>query len=187
VHGSLIALLLLVSSAAAPTLQSPPVKVARGTHVLVNGYFAQGEWSDATAVNLDGNHKLMVKQDDRYLYLAIEFLQQKHSGLDLALASPPGEPLGLHVSSALGTRTYRSEGWTDYDWRAEQWSANVVGTISDGGKMRVLEPDGFEVQINRSLLGGSELFVRIELKRPAVIFPADSRDGDTAGWIRLVL
>jgi hypothetical protein len=187
-HASLITLLLLVSSAApAPAPQGSPPKVARGTHVLVNGHFAQGEWSDATAVNLDSNHKLMVKQDDRYLYLAIEFLQQKHSGLDLALASPPGETLGLHVSSALATRTYRPEGWTDYDWRAETWGANVIGTISDGGKMRVVEPDGFEVQMNRSLLRGNELFVRIELKRPAVIFPADSRDGDFTGWIRLGL
>lgn len=162
-------------------------KVRRSPPSGVNGYFSQGEWSDGAAIRLDDDHKLLVKQDNRYLYLAIELLHQKHSGLELFIASPPGESIAFHVSSALGSRTRGPEGWSDFDWRPERWTANVIGTLSEGGKMRVLEPDGFEVQMSRSFLHGNDLFVRIELKRPSVVFPADSLDGEPKGWIHLIL
>ena len=173
---------------AVPAATDPPrTKVPRGRNVLVNGTFAPREWSDAASIRLDAGHALLVKQDREYLYLGIRFEAQKHSGLELFLAPPAGPPLALHVSSALGTRTRGAAGWSEYQWRADRWGANVIGTITEDGKMKVLEPDGFEVQIEKSLLPGRDLSLRIELKRPGVVFPTGSREEDGKDWIRLAL
>lgn len=173
---------------AVPGATDPPrTKVPRGKNVLVNGSFAPREWSDAAKLPLDAGHVLLVKQDREYVYLGIRFETQKHSGLELFLAPPSGPPLALHVSSALGTRTWGATGWSERQWRADHWGANVVGTITEDGKMKVLEPDGFEVQIEKSLLPGRDLALRIELKRPGVVFPAGSREEDRKDWIRLAL
>jgi hypothetical protein len=187
-HGLVLSLLLLTSVPAAPAPEAPPAtRVPPGRHVLVNGSFAPGEWADAAAVPLDSGHVLRVKQDAEYLYLAIEFLQQKHTGLELFLGSAAGPPHAFHVSSALGSRTWGPEGWSEMAWQAEHWGANVIGTISGDGKMKLLEPNGFEIQLTKSQLRGGELAVRIELKRPAAVFPAGSRDDDPKGWLRLLL
>ena len=123
----------------------------------------------------------------QYLYLAVEFLQQKHTGLELFLGFSSGEPTALHVSSALATRVHGPNGWSSHEWRAEQWGANVIGTISDGGGMRFLEPDGFEVQVSKALLRGQDLFVRIELKRLALVLRPGSSDHEPRSWIHLTL
>lgn len=176
--GQILGLAALALAAAAPP------SVPRGTGILVNGSFAPGEWADAAEHALDADHRLRLKQDDRYLYLAIESPRARHTGLDLYLAPAGGAPWALHVSSALGQRSLGAGGWGEIEWRSEQWGANVIGTVAGEGGMRFLAPDGFEVQIARALVPGKELALRIELKRPAAVFPDGSSERDVKGWLR---
>lgn len=68
--------------ASPPAAEVRAVAVPRGAHVLVNGSFGPGEWADAAAVPLDAMHELLVKQDDRYVYVGIRFLGPRHTGLE---------------------------------------------------------------------------------------------------------
>ncbi|HYH44465.1 MAG TPA: hypothetical protein VEG34_02175 [Thermoanaerobaculia bacterium] len=160
--------------------------IPRGANVLVNGSFAPGEWDEAWVEPLDAGHELLLKRDDRYFYLGIRFLGQRHTGLDIYLAAG-GEMRALHVSSALADRRRGPEGWSEHDWRNLDWGANVIGTVAGESGPRFLEPEGFEIQLSQAAFKGRELALRIELKRPAAVFPAGTTDGDTKGWIRVQL
>jgi hypothetical protein len=160
--------------------------IPRGASVLVNGSFAPGEWDGAWVEPLDAGHELLLKRDDRYYYIGIRFLGQRHTGLELYLAAG-GEMRALHVSSALADRRREPEGWSEHDWRNLDWGANAVGTVAGESGPRFLEPEGFEVQLSQAALKGRELALRIELKRPAAVFPEGTTDGDTKGWIRVQL
>lgn len=161
-----------------------------GARVLVNGFFTAGEWNDAAVALAVANYRVLVKRDTGYLFIAVVFAAQKHTGLDASLRLESGECLQFHISSALGTRAGGPGGWGELSWRPEAWSGNAIGTIVAGGRMHTLEPDGFELQIDRSVLTASRFSLRIDLKRPAVVLPPSSGDCTAAAaqeWIGLSL
>jgi hypothetical protein len=73
-----------VVAAGAPMTRVPS---GRGNAVFVNGYIADGEWSDAATIALSDDHVLHIKQDRRFLYLAVAFPKATpHSGAELYFA-----------------------------------------------------------------------------------------------------
>lgn len=77
--------------------------VPTGPGVLVNGFLGADEWRGALRLPLDPQVELLVRQDGRYLYLAVVFKDTRHTGVDLHLTTRDGRAV-LHVSSALGER-----------------------------------------------------------------------------------
>jgi len=154
--------------------------------ILVNGHVEPDEWQDARVIFEGGGYRVFRKADARYLYLAVGFSAQKHTGIDLVLAAQSGEQILLHVSTACGIKRMAPGGsWSEYEWSVKQWGCNPVGGIVEDGKMKFLEPGGFEFQIERRLLLAGPLKLRMQLKRPAVVVPEGSSAEDTAGWVKV--
>jgi len=157
-----------------------------GGCVMVNGLMGEGEWDSSLAVELDTTTVMHVHKNAGYLFLALEFLGPRHTGIDLFLESG-GRMRMLHVSSALGEKSFEDGQWTDFSWGSNtSWTANVIGSIYEDGKTRFLEPDAFEFQIDRRELGGDcALFIR--LKRPGKVLPEGASEAGRDTWIRLEL
>lgn len=170
---------------------SPSVAVPEGGHVLTDGVFDDGEWDDAAALRL-GGVELLAKRDERYLYLALRFVDGKHSGLDLYLAAAPEVRRLFHVSSELGTKRFEEGSWTDFDWNVRGWVGNPVGYNHDPEHLVIHEPDGFELQLSRAMLaaeglGGPTLRLAFRLKRPEVEVPEGAEAAKLGEWIVLEL
>jgi hypothetical protein len=108
--------------------------------------------------------------------------------------SPPAEARA--VSVPRGANVLVNGSFAPDDWRNEDWGANAIGMVAGEGGPKFLEPEGFEVQLSRAAVldpaasrggRGGEIALRVELKRPAAVFPAGTTDSDPAGWLRLAL
>ena len=171
---------LMVSAALAMT------PVPDGGYILLNGSLGAEEWADAGNIRLDPSTEIRFQKDDKSFFLAIEFLGPRHTGVDLYIQSH-GSTRMLHVSSALGEKTFENDRWPDVAWGQNTWwSANVVESIYEEGSQRFLEPAAFEFQIDRSELGG-DIGLFIHLKRPEKLLPPGASVIATEEWLRLVL
>ena len=160
--------------------------VPDGGCVMVNGLMGEGEWDNSLAMELDTTTVMHVHKNAEYLFLAIEFLGPRHTGIDLFIESD-GRTRMLHVSSALGEKSLENGQWSDYSWgRNTLWTANVIGSIYEDGKTIFLEPEAFEFQIDRRELGSDgALFLR--LKRPGKVLPEGAGETSHDSWIQLRL
>ncbi|HEU4887457.1 MAG TPA: hypothetical protein VFV49_06200 [Thermoanaerobaculia bacterium] len=150
--------------------------------MLLNGDLAPDEWKDARPLEAGDAYGLLVKQDRQYLYVAIRFPEGlRHSGGELFVLDQSGVLASYHVSSALGRREWKGSTWTDYEWQPRTWSANVIQTIAENGKMKVLGPEGLEYQIRKDHFHGKRLRLRVELLRPAARIPESEQDAPE--WI----
>ncbi len=160
--------------------------VPDGKSILVNGLLDEGEWINSSTVQLDETTEIRAHKNSDYLFLAIAFSGQRHTGIDLYTRSN-GVTRLLHISSALGEKIFEEGVWSDYVWgRNSWWAANTIGSIFEDGRKRLLEPDAFEFQIDRRELG-ADLSLFIRLKRPAKVLPAGVTETERDKWVRLKL
>jgi len=170
-----IRLLVLSLTVASIALASEPIKVGYGRNILSNGKFGENEWSDAVKTPVDHLVNLYAKQDDKYLYLGIEFVDTMHTGIDLYLAESSFSQKMLHVSSAIAQSEFHNGKWPDPTWGGNQlWTANVVGMVVREGERGILPLDGFEFQIDKSLFHSKRWCAIVHLKRPDFIYPTDA-------------
>jgi hypothetical protein len=178
-------LILLIGAVTSAGFRVPS---RRGNAVLVNGFIGSGEWDDAGKSALTDGHALLAKQDRHFVYFAIVApAGTRHSGAELYVTDESGRIFSYHISSALGRREWRDGAWTDYEWQPASWTANVVPTIFEDGKMKALGFEAFEYQIARRNFQGRRLRVRVELRRPAAVFPSNTGETDPAGWLAVEL
>jgi len=166
-------------------------EVAGVTPVLTDGVLDDGEWSDAAALPL-GGVELLAKRDARYLYLALRFVDGKHSGLDLYLASSPEVRRMFHISSELGTERFEDGHWSERSWNVRGWVGNPIGYNHDPDALVIYEPDGLELQFSRAMLaaeglGGPGLRVALRLKRPDLTVPEGAEQAPLDEWVELKL
>jgi hypothetical protein len=171
---------LLIAAALAP------IAVPDGHYVLVNGLLGKGEWQSAITVPLDEQTELRAQKDSSSLFLAIVFKGPHHTGLDLHVKCRDDIRM-LHVSSSLSESVFRESKWSDTAWGHNQWwAANPVCVVYEDGKQRVIEPEAFEFQLDRSQLG-REVALYFHLKRPEKRLSADASPDTTDHWVRLTL
>jgi hypothetical protein len=157
--------------------------------VLPDGVFEAGEWDDAAVLPLDGV-ELLAKGDARYLYLALRFVEEKHSGLDLYLAAGPEVRRLFHISSELLWKEFAEGTWSEYRRDVRGWTGNPVGFLHEGERVEIHEPDGFELQLARSMLaaqglGADRLRLAFRLKRPELTVPAGAEAAALEDWLLL--
>ncbi|MCP4154145.1 MAG: hypothetical protein GY757_40845 [bacterium] len=178
--------LTLAAFAASPLPSHKIEGVPEGGHILVNGIFEDLEWNDALKKDLDENLKLILKQDKQYIYIGIRFMKVKHTGIDFFLSDSKGNRVMMHISSALSESRWDGTKWMESTWGLNRlWSGNVTCLYIADGKRRVVEPDGFEFQIDKKMLPGKSWSLMMKLKRPSKTFPEKAVDSDTVHWFNL--
>jgi len=164
------------------------VEVISGVNILPNGKVETSEWQDAKKIETSNDINLHFKQDSTYLYICIEFVNKMHTGIDLYLAKNEGNRKMLHVSSAIGEKTFNEGEWSDYDWGGNKhWIANSIGTIYVDGKNEIVPLEGFEFQIDKSMFNKDEWYLMIHLKRPELIYPENATSESTEHWLKINL
>ena len=95
----------------------------------------------------------------------------------------------LHISSTLASKHIGKYEWGKVPWELQAgWTGNTVGIYYDeNGKMKIIEPDGFEFQICKSFLKTTELRLRFHLKRPEKILPEHSSENNSENWYKYYL
>ena len=192
---ALAALLLAVPSPLGAEEDQPldgatrDLDIADGRHVLPDGVFDPGEWDDASALALDGV-ELLAKGDDRYLYVALRFVEETHTGLDLYLAAGAEARRLFHISSELLEKEFERGSWGAYDRDIGGWTGNPVGFLHQDDRIEIHEPEGFELQIARSLLaaeglGADTLQLAFRLKRPEKTVPEGAEEAALEDWVIL--
>lgn len=162
------------------------VPVPDGRCILLNGLLGVEEWADANVVRLDPDTEIRFQKDDESLFLAVVFLGSRHTGIDLYIQSSAGTRM-LHVSTAVGEKVFIKDRWSEITWGQNSWwSANVIGTIVEGGRQRFLEPEAFEFQFDRSDFG-DDIRLFIHLKRPEKTLPTGASANLSDKWVRLKL
>lgn len=181
-------LAIVLLCVALPSSAEPARRVPFATTtILLDGHRGWTEWSRVATIELDASHRLLLRQDREFLYAAIALENVEHSGAELYLADETGTIASYHISSALGRRVWRDGAWSPYEWQIAGWAANVIQLIQENGRTKVLAPRMIEYQIAKSLLRGKELRVRIELRRPVVVFPANASETNPAEWLAIRL
>jgi hypothetical protein len=217
--GLLLPILALLGWACGPTEETRvPDTVADGRlvlpegdgrPVLLDGLFSTGEWEDATAVPVGDAFTLHFKHYRGFVFVGVEVHDLTIPVVDLYVRSGDGPIRQLHASAQLGERELSAvvEDTPPFRWGlTRDWYANEVrmdrvsrdslesaGVDPTEAILRTLVPyDGFEMQLRRSKVPGSQWRVRIEVHSGAeheapYVYPAQTSLDDTEDWLVLVL
>jgi len=63
----------------------------------------------------------------------------------------------------------------------------VINLYIEDGKNKIVEPDGFEFQIDKTMFSGKVWYVMMHLKRPEKIYLARATNLDIIHWLRINL
>jgi hypothetical protein len=188
---TLVALLTFQSRTSFAQSTAPQsITVPKGRLVLLDGRLGPEEWRDARKVEVSSSVSLYLKQDDQYLYVAVEHKTPMVFGVNLYFdTGDPHRYLNLHASAKLGERYGHSGEWPEWAWwNNEGWAANVARAISF--EERKFMPDAAkELQISRTRLGKSRLLMRLDIETSsgAQDMPEEGLERDGKHWLELKL
>jgi hypothetical protein len=188
---SLMALAATLSSSSfAQSAATQTITVPKGRLVLLDGRLGSEEWRDARKIAVSPAVSLYLKQDDQYLYVAVEPSAPMLFGVNLYFdTGDPHRYLNLHASAKLGERYGHFGEWPEWVWwNNEGWAGNVERFNAFEGQ-RFLPDAAKELQISRSRLGKSRLLMRldIETSSSAQDMPEKGIERDGKHWIELKL
>ena len=138
--------------------------IPRGAHVLLDGRLGPGEWTDAARIALSRGDELLVKRDDRYLYIAVRAATPELYGVDLYGDQGGESILNFHASAKLGEREGKGSEWPDWSWwNNRDWSANVARG-DDFEKRQFRRDEAKELQIALTRFRTKTLFVSVDVQ-----------------------
>ncbi|HWR17566.1 MAG TPA: hypothetical protein VN577_22245 [Terriglobales bacterium] len=184
----LVALLFFSASLFAQTIPVP-----EGKPIMLDGKISRSEWSDAKELRLGTAVRLLCKQNNHDVLMAIEFVNSPTGTVDLYL-SASGSLYDLHASAKLGERKLVNGVWPEEWnwWNNEQWVANV-SRPDDWGKRTFKDEKVREFQISRSRFPGKSWKVFFEWMTPAesgwktTPFPPEANNRSDKNWLVLQL
>jgi hypothetical protein len=163
--------------------------------MMIDGSLSPGEWTDSRQIDLPGVGSLRVQQVGDFVYIAVEYSSAPSGIVDLYLSPKEGEIYDLHASAKLGERQLRGNSFPEWSWwNNRDWIANI--SRPDSFENRTFLPTPVrEFQIRRSRFGSAVWRVRFELAAmgrtnqilSTSIFPAETSDRSSAGWLQLDL
>lgn len=188
-RNNIFTFLLAVSFVSILYCQNDLGRIPYGKNILANGIIETEEWKDSKQRKLTEDISLYIKQDTQYIYIALEFLKEKHTGIDLYVGTSNNNIWMLHTSSTLSDRKYENNKWSDSRWILQsEWTSNTVGIfMNDKGERSTIEPSGFEYQIKKSTLSSDTFYIRCHLKRPEKILPINIIDTSVVDWLKFRL
>lgn len=159
-----------------------PLAVPLGRSILADGRIDPAEWDDASTIDAGAELRLLVKRDDRFLYVAVVRDSPLVFGINLYLAAPgAADYLDLHASAKLGERRGHAGAWPEWTWWTNVgWAANVARADSFQ-PLRFL-PDTakeFQIRLDRLPAGAVALSADVETAQgtTALLPQAPVRDG----------
>ncbi|MGZ4815377.1 MAG: hypothetical protein ACXVZV_08205 [Terriglobales bacterium] len=162
---------------------------------MLDGKLSAREWADAQTIALGDVARLYVKENNRDVLLALEYLKADNFTVDLYLSNAAGHIYDLHSSAKLGERTlkdgYWPEGWNW--WNNDRWTATV--SRPDSFENRTFRDQKVrEFQISRERFPGTTWKVYFEFMSPAAQpnwstsrYPAKASNTSDEHWIALKL
>jgi len=189
----ILSLLLIVLQAAA---DAPHIRVPQtSSAVMIDGVLSEGEWQHAVCVDVPDTARLYFQRSADFVYIAVQYTKSPSGIVDLYVSPRDGEIFDLHASAKLGERQLLSNAFPDWSWwNNRDWTANISRV--DSFEKRTFFPAPIrEYQIRYSRFGSSAWRVRFDLTAMGVnndtqartIFPPDTSDNPTAGWLQLNL
>jgi hypothetical protein len=180
-----LSLMVLITIAGATEVEVIP----HGSPPLLNGIRGENEWMYPAVMDWGLNAvSLSLKQDSQFVYLCVFDRDTSHSGIDLYLDNLAGDIMTLHVSSARGERRKSDTGWSEISFKPPSWwTANVVESIFEEGRMKFLSPPVFEFQIDKLKLPSRTFKLLLHLKRPELWIPSAADTLSSADWIEFEL
>lgn len=181
-----------------------------GRPVLLDGVFSSGEWEDATAVVADSSVTLHFKRNRGDVFIGANLTNLHVPVIDVFLQSGEGPIMQFHASAQLGERELSAHGEENdpaFHWGVTSgWYANEVRwdqIVRDSLLTEGVDPnearlatmvryDGFELQLRRAKLGGSEWRLHVEVMAGPDyeiphVYPEGTDRRSTDGWLVLEL
>lgn len=184
-----VCLLLILLSAS--YVQSQPVKIPRGSNILIDAKISDGEWGDAKKIAISDSASIYFKADKNYIYIATQVADGNWSVADLYY-SDAGKMVNLHASAKLGQRNFTSGKWENWAWwNNSLWAANVSKFDSFESR-NFLDDSVREFQIDKRLFSkkGTELFFEITTEsgnkgNTVITYPAKATRDKADGWLKV--
>lgn len=163
--------------------------------VMIDGILSEGEWQKAARVDVPGTAELYFQRSDEFIYVAVKYTNSPSGIVDLYLSPREGEVYDLHASAKLGERQLRANQFSDWNWWNNRgWTANI-SHVDSFEKRTFLPAPIREYQIRCSRFPTRAWRVRFELTAMNsnnqtqfhTVFPRDTTDKSTAGWLLLSL
>jgi len=118
-----------------PTTTDPSgmiiVPESNGRDILLDGIISDGEWDDAYKVPLENNINLFFKENDGFLYVAVNYNNNLGMGINLYLSPEDTIIYQFHISAQLGERILFPEmpDSLEPEWvfgQTSDWYANEI-------------------------------------------------------------
>jgi len=162
---------------------------------MIDGVLSPDEWQSAKMKDAAGVALLYFQQSADFVYIAVQYKTSPSGIVDLNLSPSEGEVYNLHASAKLGERKLQANGYSDWSWwNNRDWTANVSRV--DSFEERTFLPTPLrEFQIRRARFPSVTWRLRFELTAMTTknetqaisIFPRDTKDKATTGWLVLDL
>jgi hypothetical protein len=153
-----------------------PIKVPRGSSILLDGKVDKAEWGDALPAGAPDSGAVYLKRDEKYLYVAVRTAEQEGTSVDLYF--DPGDAnrvLNLHASAKLGEREGSFEHWPEWVWwNNSNWAANVARAASfQPPAFLADEAKEFQIDIKRLKVPHVLLSIDVQSGRAIRLLPID--------------
>ena len=189
---SLLSLLFApIAYASASSVIIPDVEP---TPLLLDGRIDAAEWRGAVQVDVTADLRLLIKQSQGHVYLAVDTPGRASQPMDLSVFPADLRVYQLHASMQLAerqpTRKEPEPAWrwgNHRDWLASEMKRDPERQQETLFIDQLHPADGTEYQIARQRFPGAAWRVRLTIDAvpgsdTAVVYPADSQADDPSTW-----
>lgn len=188
------------------------VPEGNGRDILLDGIMSEGEWNDAFKVPLDNNINLFFKENDGFLYIAVNYNENVGMSINLYLSPADTIIYQFHISAQL-VENILTPGMPDSlepewimgktsDWYANEirWDYKKQKKIMDSLNMSQYEAfletmfpgNAVEFQFKMSKFNSDSLKMKIDgfggpEFKSLLEFPKDTQRKNLENWTTLVV
>jgi hypothetical protein len=184
------------------------VPAGDGHNIVTDGTFSEGEWDGALKFSISSNYEIWLLANSENLFIGLRSIRPVRKLVsDFWIVSDEKVIYQLHSSEALAQGVcsfpFNENNGKHFSLQNTGWSANFLITDKTrekewiaagrprGEKYGLIYPpnDGKEYLVNRSLINGNRLKLRIRFydSEREFGYPSDSHTQNADNWVELIL